>query len=152
MQREWARWGFAGKTWGVAEPTDPKAEHRQVMELGKYRATATFGQWQFGTDKPTGNPEPVGGLAIAEIGPDEYLVTGFRTRVTFVLASPQPEGSMLDMHVEEGRFQDGKWIFKRVWNGDQVDYGLTFTDREQVLRVKFATSRGNPVIPVGNPN
>lgn len=152
MQREWARWAFAGKTWGVAEPTDPKAEHRQVMELGKYRATATFGQWQFGTDKPTGNPEPTGGLAIAEMGPDEYLVTGFRTRVSFGLTAPKPQESMLYARVEEGRFENGKWIFKRVWNGDQTDYGLNFTDREQVLRVKLGSYRGNPVIPVGNPN
>ena len=152
MQREWAGWAYAGKTWGAAEPTDPKAGHRQVLNLGKYRATATFGQWQFGTDKPTGNPEPVGGVAIAEIAPDEYLVTGFGVRVSFDLAAPRPQEAMLFVRIEEGRYQDGKWIFRRVWNGDQTDYGLNFTDREQVLRVKLGSYRGNAVIPVGNPN
>jgi len=152
MQREWARWAYAGKTWGAAEPTDPKAEHRQLLDLGKYRVTVTFGQWQFGTDKPTGNAEPSGGVAVAEIGPDEYLVTGFLSRVRFELAAPRPKESMLYVRVEEGHYQDGKWIFRRVWNGDQTDYGLNFTDREQVLRVKLGAYRGHPVIPVGNPN
>ncbi len=152
MQREWAGWAYAGKTWGAAEPTDPKAEHRQQLDLGKYRVTATFGQWQFGTDKPTGNPEPTGGVAIAEIGPDEYLVTGFMTRVRFDLATPRPQESMLYVRVEEGHYEDGKWIFRRVWNGDQTDYGLNLTDREQVLRVKLGAYRGQAVIPVGNPN
>ncbi|MBC9035163.1 DUF5597 domain-containing protein [Sphingomonas sp. JC676] len=152
MQREWARWAYAGKTWGAAEPTDPKAEHRQLLDLGKYRVTATFGQWQFGTGRPTGNSEPTGGVAIAEIGPDEFLVTGFMTRVRFDLAAPRAQESMLYVRVEEGNYQNGKWIFRRVWNGDQTDYGLNLTDREQVLRVKLGAYRGKPVIPVGNPN
>ncbi|GGE74613.1 DUF5597 domain-containing protein [Sphingomonas prati] len=153
MMRHWARLAFAGKTWGVAEPTDPKAEHRQVMELGKYRATATFGQYQFGVDKPTGNPQPTGGLAIAEIGPDEYLVAGFDTRVTFALADTKSGRSMLYDRIEEGHYDaQGDWVFDRVLNGDQTDYGLNFTGRPQVLHVKLGSYKGNPVIPVGNPN
>jgi beta-galactosidase GanA len=41
--------------------------------------------------------------------------------------------------VEEGRYQNGKWIFERVWNGDQTDYGLNFTSYPQVLHVRLAT-------------
>jgi beta-galactosidase GanA len=152
MEREWAQWALAGKTWGAAEPTDPKAEHTQVLDLGKYKLTATFGQWQFGSDKPTGNPRPTGGVAVAQIADDEYIVTGFDTRVAFSLAHPAPLESMIMLRVEEGHFDGGKWIFRRVWNGDSVDYGLNFTDREQVLRVKLASYRGTPPIPVGNPN
>ncbi|HWW25045.1 MAG TPA: DUF5597 domain-containing protein, partial [Caulobacter sp.] len=149
MARQWAALAFAGKTWGVSEPTDPKANHTQVMELGRYRATATFGQWQFGTDKPTGNPEPRGGVAIAELGPDDYLLTGFNTRVRFDGTQP---GSGQMLRVEEGRFENGKWIFRRVWNGDQTDYGLNLVDRRQVLRIKFGAAQGAKIIPVGNPN
>ncbi len=152
MMREWAKAGFAGKTWGVAEPTDPKANHTQVMKLGKYTATATFGQHQFGTDKPTGNPQATGGLAIAEIGPDEYLVAGFDTRVSFGLADGARGQAMLYDRVEEGHYDKGRWVFERVQNGDQTDYGLNFTGTPQVLRVKLATYQGNAVIPVGNPN
>lgn len=152
MQREWAAWAAQGKTWGVAEPTDPKAEHTEKVDMGKYNMTVTFGQWQFGIDKPTGNPQPVGGLAVAQIAEDELLVTGFNARVYFGLSKPAPYESMMMLRVEEGRYDNGKWIFRRVWNGDSVDYGLNFTDREQVLRIKFASVKGTPPIPVGNPN
>ena len=41
--------------------------------------------------------------------------------------------------VEEGHYDaSGKWVFERVWNGDQTDYGLNFTTLPQVLRVKLA--------------
>jgi len=59
---------------------------------------------------------------------------------------------MMTLRVEEGYFDKGKWVFRRVWNGDSTDYGLNFTDREQVLRVTLATYKGTPPIPVGNPN
>ena len=152
MQREWAAWAAQGKTWGVAEPTDPKAEHTQHIAMGKYNMTVTFGQWQFGTDKPTGNPQPSGGVAVAQLGENEFLVTGFHSRVYFGLAKPAPLESMMTLRVEEGYFDKGKWVFRRVWNGDSTDYGLNFTDREQVLRVTLATYKGTPPIPVGNPN
>jgi beta-galactosidase GanA len=52
----------------------------------------------------------------------------------------------------EGRFENGEWIFRRVWNGDQTDYGLNLVDRRQVLRIKFGAAQGAAIIPVGNPN
>jgi len=152
MMREWAALAFAGRTRGVAEPTDPKAAHRQEMTLGKYRATATFGQWQFGTDQPTGNPQPTGGIAIAQLGPDEYLVAGYDTRIAFSLADGAKGQAMLYERVEQGHYDNGKWVFERVQNGDQTDYGLNFTHVPQVLRVKLGTYQGNAVIPVGTPN
>lgn len=140
MQREWAKLAFEKKVWGVAEPTDPAAKHTQVMELGKYRATVTFGRPQFGFEEPKGNPEPSGGLVIAELGPDEYLVTGFHARIDFALTKEGPDKLILD-RVEEGHFADGKWVFDRVWNGDQTDYGLNFTGERQILKVRLATYR-----------
>jgi hypothetical protein len=40
--------------------------------------------------------------------------------------------------VEEGRYERGRWSFKRVWNGDQTDWGLNFAIAPQVLRVRLA--------------
>jgi len=40
--------------------------------------------------------------------------------------------------VEEGHFENGQWVFDRVWNGDQVDYGLNLTTLPQGLKVKLA--------------
>ncbi|MBC2670114.1 DUF5597 domain-containing protein [Novosphingobium piscinae] len=156
MQREWAKAAAEGKVWGVSEPVGAAAGHQRTIQLGPYRATVSFGRHQFGFDPPTGNPEPTGGAAIAQLGPDEYLVTGFDARVEFALAEAKDGKatgeSLLFDRVEEGRFEGGRWIFARVWNGDQVDYGLNFTGQPQVLRVKLARLRTARIIPVGNPN
>jgi beta-galactosidase GanA len=152
MQREWAQWALAGHTWGSDEPTDPKAEHKEVLHLGKYDLAATYGQLQFGWDAPTGNPQPTGGVAVAQSGDNEFIVTGYDARVAFSLAHPAERENLMMLRVEEGYFDHGKWVFRRVWNGDLTDYGLTFTKREQVLKITLATFRGMAPIPVGNPN
>ncbi|NML04789.1 DUF5597 domain-containing protein [Sphingomonas sp. G-3-2-10] len=138
MQREWARLAYEGQVWGVAEPTDPEAKFTQTIDLGEHKATVTFGRGQFGFDPPKGNGEPRGGLVVARLGPDEYLVTGFDARIEFGFAKPGARNLMLD-RVEEGYFKDGKWVFVRVWNGDQTDYGLNFTGLPQVLRIRLAS-------------
>jgi beta-galactosidase GanA len=142
MARAWAELAFKGKTWGASEPTDPAAEHRQVLDLGRWKATVGFGQPQFGFDPPKGNAAPTGGAVIAELGPDEYLVTGYQARVTFDLAAARPGEHMIIDRIEEGHFDaDGRWVFERLWNGDQTDYGLNFATRPHVLKVKLATYR-----------
>ncbi len=139
IARQWAKLAFAGKTWGAAEPNDSTDQHKQVMKLSRYVATATFGRPDFGMAPPKGNPEPSGGVAIAELAPDEYLVTGFRARVDFDLADTRDANLIYD-RIEEGHYdKDGRWVFERVWNGDQVDWGLNFTAAPQVLRVKLAS-------------
>ena len=35
--------------------------------------------------------------------------------------------------------EDGKWVFRRRWNGDQTDYGLNVTTVPALLRVRLAT-------------
>ena len=93
-------------------------------------------RWQFGSDPATGNPTPSGGALIAETGPDEYLVTGLNVRVDF----QHPDGKrFLLVRVEEGHYEEGRWVFDRLWNGDQTDHGLNFTSLPQLLRVKLAT-------------
>jgi len=140
MDRVWAKLAYEGKTWGASEPTDPAADHKQELDLGRWKATVGFGQGQFGFDPPKGNTEPSGGAVIAELGPDEYLVTGYHARVSFDLAAAKPGEHMIIDRVEEGHFDaSGTWVFDRLWNGDQTDYGLNFTDLPQVLKVKLAT-------------
>jgi beta-galactosidase GanA len=142
MMRPWAALAFKGKTWGASEPTDPAAGHKQVLELGRWKATVGFGQPAFGFDPPKGNAEPSGGAVIAELGPDEYLVTGYHARVTFDLAAAKAGEHMIIDRIEEGHFDaDGRWVFDRLWNGDQTDYGLNFTSIPQVLKVKLTAYR-----------
>ncbi|MBT0667920.1 DUF5597 domain-containing protein [Novosphingobium profundi] len=139
LARLWPRWALAGKTWGAAESEDPADGHRQVLDLGRYRAEVSFGRGDWGAGEAKGNDWPKGGVAIAEIAPDEYLVTGHFARVEFALRDPARANLILD-RVEEGHYNDaGNWVFERVWNGDQVDWGLNFTAANQVLHVKLAS-------------
>jgi beta-galactosidase GanA len=142
LTRIWPQLALAGKTQGVAEPTDPAAGHRQQMRFGRWRATVSFGRPQFGTDAPTGNPTPSGGAAMAELGPDEFLVTGTDARVEIALADPRPGEQIQYLRVEEGHYDAaGAWVFERMWNGDQTDWGLNFTATPSLLRVTLATLR-----------
>jgi len=137
MQRELARLNFEGKLKAVSE--DP-AKHSEELAFGPWTATVSYGLRVFGRAfNAPGNPEPVGRALVAQLGPDEFLVTGVSTRVDF-----RPTDSASGKHrefvtVEEGTYVDGKWKFLRIWNGDQTDYGLNFTSKPQVLRVKLMT-------------
>jgi beta-galactosidase GanA len=136
MMRELARLNFAGKVWGAAEPTD---SHEHNLPLGdQWQARVSYGRPQFGMEPPAGNPTPSGGVLIAELAPNEYLVAGFHARVNFESAQRIGKRFLL-ARVEEGHYENGSWIFERVWNGDQTDYGLNFTSLPQILRVRLAT-------------
>ncbi|HEV7778942.1 MAG TPA: DUF5597 domain-containing protein [Luteibacter sp.] len=136
MAGQIAALSYAGKVWGASEP---EATHEQTLDLGDWQIKVGYGQPQFGVDPPPGNTEPEGGVLIAEIGKDEYLVTGRHARVSFQPGKDRKGAHYLYDRVEEGRYEDGNWVFLRVWNGDQTDYGLNFTDQPRVLHVKLAT-------------
>jgi len=144
MAREWAKLSFENNVWGVSEQDDRKP---QVVNLGRWSARVSYGQWQFGPevniakskDLPEWSSKPSGGALIVELGPDEYLVIAQRARVAFALTDPKTKLQSMFNRVEEGHYENGRWVFERVWNGDETDYGLNFTTLPQVLRVKLAT-------------
>jgi beta-galactosidase GanA len=130
-----ARLNFEGKLQAVSE--DP-AVHTQTLDFGKWKAIISYGLPQFGNDKvPSGNTSPDGGAMVAQLGPDEFLVTAVHARVDFELADKSKQRQFVK--VEEGEYQGNDWHFTRIWNGDQTDYGLNFTSAPQVLRVSLAT-------------
>lgn len=136
MQSLIAGLSFEGKVWGAAEPDQT---HEQTLDLGDWRVHVGYGQPQFGMDSPKGNDPPLGGVLIAQLGKNEYLVTGYHARVNFMPPKGHDGEHLLIEKVEEGRYEHGQWHFVREWNGDQTDYGLNFTSQPQVLRVKLAT-------------
>lgn len=138
MARELAAWSFEGKVFGVSENPD---QHRQVLAIpGPWKVSVAYGVPQFGpAPEPPGNPEPVGGALIVQLAQDEFLVTGYHARVEFDVADKSGGKKLQFLRVEEGEYQHGAWKFARVWNGDQVDWGLNFTSAPQVLRVRVAT-------------
>jgi len=142
LERIWPKLALAGRTWGASEPIAGDAGHQQILDLGRWRATISYGRPQFGNSPPTGNDPPSGGVAIAQIGPDEYLVTGYHARVEFALAAPKAGDHSQFDRVEQGHYDAaGQWMFERVWNGDQTDYGLNFTSAPQLLHVRLSPYR-----------
>jgi beta-galactosidase GanA len=143
MAREWARLSFESEVYGVSEPDDHRS---QDIDLGPaWAAKVSYRQWQMGEtywlrkkdDLPNGSEVPSGGVALAKLGDNEYLVTGRNARLTFSVNKNVKDRAAIFERVEEGRFVNGKWVMSRVWNGDQTDYGLNFTDRPVVLKVKL---------------
>jgi beta-galactosidase GanA len=133
MMRELARLGFEGKIHGVAEK---KGTPAQSLEVGAWKVEVKYGLPLFGFgDKPPGNPEPVGGAFVAQLADNQFLVSGFHCRVDFQTSAAAPKKQRDYVRVEEGTYENGKFKFRRLWNGDQTDWGLNFTSDPVVLRV-----------------
>lgn len=137
--RAWARLLFEHRAFGAAEPDDPADGHSQSLDLGRWTAEVSYGRPMFGNPPPPGNDPPSGGVLIVELGADEFLVTGHRARVEFHPADPAAGKAPILARVEEGHFESGRWVFERVWNGDQTDWGLNFSAEPHLLRVRLAS-------------
>lgn len=143
MQRLWAKAISEGRAWGVSEGDDHGPANltlgNQWTAKVEYRLWPFGGQaWttQLGAGLPEGSETPRGGVSIAQIDDTSFYVVGQHARITFGTGiADQP--MMLD-RVEEGHFdQNGNWVFERVQNGDQTDFGLNFTDKPVVLKVRL---------------
>ncbi|WP_129586217.1 DUF5597 domain-containing protein [Sphingomonas montana] len=124
-------------TWGVAKGDDGRLDdHRQLR------------QWQFGqkdwtsitSDTPAWADQPVGGVAVAQLSPNEFLLVGDYVRLQFGGRAGGPANGMV-VRVEEGTFDRGRWKTSRIWNGDQTDYGLNLLDRPVLLKVTMGRYR-----------
>jgi len=145
MQRLWARWGFEGRTHGVAEGDDRAP---QTLALDGWQATVSFREFQFGerawlkdqNDYPDGSAAPNGGVAIAQTGPNEFVLVGQRARIKLSGAGANAGKMTMLVRAEEGRFDGaGKWIMERNWNGDQTDYGLNLPAEPTVLKLTMGS-------------
>lgn len=132
--RELAAFQAEGKLHGAAEPLDV---HEQTIPLGGWTATVSYGRPQFGDPPAPGNSPPAGGVLIAELGPDSFLVMGYHARVSF--APTDTTRRWFYARVEEGHYEHRRWVFDRIWNGDQIDWGLNLTSAPQILRVRLGT-------------
>lgn len=143
MMRDWAKLAYEHKTYGVAEPDDHSA---QTIALGKWQAKVQYQLWQFGLPEwkavfekagvPEGTEDPSGGVSLIALSDNEFLLIGYNARVTFS-AADSTDGKMVYQHVEEGHFENGKWVSERVWNGDQTDWGLNLA-QPRILKISLA--------------
>lgn len=160
--REWAKLIFENNTWGVAEPLDTGSSEKiwnaeatpeekdqytkdrataltQQLDLGLWDAEITYGRPMFWIAPPEGNTPAAGGALIVQLNDNEYLVTAHKARVEFKPSAELAGKKFMIDRVEEGHFKNGKWIMERVWNGDQTDWGMNFTARSHILKVKMAS-------------
>lgn len=137
MIREIAEWSFKGMvTTAIEEQHVPL----QRFDCGRWHVTVSYGLPEFGFgDNPPGNPSLDGCALVAQLGPDEFLVAGIDARVQFALSSSAKGEHMEYRRVEEGVYEAGTWRFRRLWNGDQTDWGLNFKHVPFVLKVKLGT-------------
>ena len=160
---EWARLNYESQVWGVSEPLSkaqvdamkaaPDASQAekeaadkkiaealtQKLDLGLWDVEVTYGRPMFWIEPPKGNDPAAGGAAIAKLSDNEFLVTAFKARVDFKASQELAGQKYLIDRVEEGHYEKGQWVMDRVWNGDQADWGLNFTSRPHLLKVKMAT-------------
>ncbi|MGK6319546.1 DUF5597 domain-containing protein [Sphingomonas sp. DT-204] len=145
IMRDWARIAAERPTWGTFKPDDNAP---QSATMGAWTVTASWGEWQFGqkdwtwlkSEPPSWATEPVGGVAVAQLSDDAFLVVGDHVRLSFA-AAPGTAPNAMVVSVEEGRFEQGRWVASRVWNGDQTDYGINLLDRPHVLKVTMGRYR-----------
>lgn len=146
IARGWARLAFQHPTWGTAKGAP---DDRQSTIMGRWRVSVKYGEWQFGSmdspwlkaSPPPWADQPVGGAAVIHVAPDQFLLVGGHARVNLSLEKPGNEVGMM-VRVEEGDLaDDGSFRVRRVWNGDQTDYGLNFIARPALLRVTMGTYR-----------
>ncbi|KFA24825.1 DUF5597 domain-containing protein [Xanthomonas vasicola] len=124
MQRVLAQAAFDGRLQAVAE--QPGAP-RRTLRFGEWEAKVSFGAPMWG-DAPAilpGNDDHAGRLLVAQLGPEEFLVTGMAARIEFFRDAADTRHGQL-LRVEQGRYVDGRWQMEKQLNGDQTDYGLNF--------------------------
>ena len=135
MSREIAKWNFEGKLKTALE--SPGAAE-QELDFGEWKASVRFGFPQRDGRRPPGTKESIGRALVAQVGPDEFVVTGIEASVAFHRADRKPGIRMQVVRAEEGRFEGGTWKPVRLWNGDQTDRGLNFSrNTTNAVRVRL---------------
>ena len=162
IEQEIARLNFEGK---VQTAVEEKGAARQVLHFsskggpakdgaGDVDATVSFGFPQSDGETPPGSASFNGRAMVAQLGPYEFLVTGFDASVSFTLApaSGKQQNKQLEiLQADEGTYVDGTWQTTRIWNGDQTDRGLNFHDHNRdVVKIRLHTlplaDKGGPAV------
>ena len=135
MSREIAQWNFDGKLkTSVEEP----GKAQQELDFGAWQATTAYGFPQNDGRRPPGTKDAHGVALIAQLAPDEFLVTGIDSSVSFHLPGKLAGQRMQILSAEQGYYENGVWKKLRLWNGDETDRGLRFPPGEQsVVRVRL---------------
>jgi hypothetical protein len=134
MIREIAQLEFDGKLKTTVEEPGQTA---QELDFGAWQATIAFGFPQPDGRKAPGTKDSHGAVLVAQLGPDEFLVTGVDASVSFHLPGKLPWMRSQIITAEQGVYENSVWKPQKLWNGDETDRGLCFYDKPAVVRVRL---------------
>jgi len=135
MNREIAKLNFDGK---LKTSMEEVGKAQQELDFGAWQATVSYGYPQYDGRRPPGTKDAHGVVLVAQLGPNEFLVTGIDASVSFHLPGKLPGMRMQILSAEEGVYNNGVWKPRRLWNGDETDRGLQFyAEDPAVVRIKL---------------
>jgi hypothetical protein len=134
MSREIAQLEFDGKLKTAVEEPGQTA---QELDFGAWQVTVAFGFPQADGRRAPGTKDAHGAALVAQLGPDEFLVTGVDTSVSFHLPGKLPWIRSEIVSAEQGEYENGVWKALKLWNGDEDDRGLCFHEKPEVVRVRM---------------
>ena len=134
MDREIAQLEFDGKLKTAVEEPGQAA---QELDFGGWQATVSFGFPQPDGRRAPGTKDAHGAALVAQLGPDEFLVTGVDASISFHLPGKMPWFHSQIITAEQGTYENGVWKPLLLWNGDETDRGLCFYQKPQVVRVRL---------------
>ncbi|MEK6397803.1 MAG: DUF5597 domain-containing protein [Terriglobus sp.] len=137
MSRELALLNFQGN---LKTAIELPGQAEQEIDFGKWKASVRFGFPQQDGQHAPGTPKHEGRALVAQLGPDEFLVTGIEASVAFHVEGRLPGIRMQILSAEEGNYDNGTWKPARLWNGDQTDRGLNFhRSADSVVKIRLGT-------------
>ena len=134
MSREIAQLEFDGKLKTAVEEPGQTA---QELDFGAWQVTVAFGFPQPDGRRAPGTKDAHGAALVAQLGPDEFLVTGVDASVSFHLPGHLPWMRSEIVSAEQGAYENGVWKPLKLWNGDEDDRGLSFHGSPEVVRVRM---------------
>ncbi len=132
MSREIARLEFDGKLKTAVEEPGQATEE---IDFGEWQATVSFGFPQPDGRRAPGTRDAHGSALIAQLGPDQFLVTGEDASIAFHLPGKLPWIRSQIITAEQGTYENDTWKPMRLWNGDETDRGLCFHEKPEVVHV-----------------
>ena len=109
----------------------------QLLQFEDWEVLVQWGsvRLSYGGEFASGTERKTGRVLIGQTGPREFYVMGFDSRINFRTPRGSDKSSVQFSRVEEGSFDDGKWVPRRLLNGDQTFFGLRLPPEGQILRV-----------------
>lgn len=103
----------------------------QLLNFNGYDILFTFGYPSYKKDR-----SPSGRALVAQLAANEFLLMGFDAKFQFRPTYGSGAQSAELILVEEGYYDKGNWVRKRLWNGDEV-YHSTLVPEGVILKIKL---------------